>query len=216
MTRLVKRDGKLPGRNAAARKAEIVEAAGRLFASSGYGSTSTAEIAREANISEGTLFHHFPNKRAILAEVGAKEAEKVLAVAFQGIDRKGQPPEMAAMLRRLFRYARENGDAYRLFLMDGTVEDLGQGFDSKRARIVQGLATSIASWSARGYVRQLDPDIAAELVFALIDCSVRQLVLSGHWESEEAWIAELLVALDSILSPPLTQPTQGAKTRQSL
>jgi AcrR family transcriptional regulator len=55
----------------AAAKAEtrqrILQAARKLFASSGYESSTTREIADAAGIANGTLFNYFPNKEAILA-----------------------------------------------------------------------------------------------------------------------------------------------------
>ncbi|MDA8122617.1 MAG: helix-turn-helix domain containing protein, partial [Deltaproteobacteria bacterium] len=37
----------------------ILAVASRLFAEKGYGDTPTSEIAREAGVAEGTLYHHF-------------------------------------------------------------------------------------------------------------------------------------------------------------
>ena len=46
----------------AVRTDQILQAAGKLFASQGYHATSTREIARLADVSENTLFRHFDNK----------------------------------------------------------------------------------------------------------------------------------------------------------
>ena len=40
----------------------IVEAAIKLFAEKGYANTSTAEIAKVAEVSEGTIFKHYRTK----------------------------------------------------------------------------------------------------------------------------------------------------------
>jgi AcrR family transcriptional regulator len=44
---------------------QILQAAGKLFASQGYHATSTREIARLADVSENTLFRHFDNKEEL-------------------------------------------------------------------------------------------------------------------------------------------------------
>ncbi len=44
------------------RETEIIEAAVKLFATKGYGSTKMADIAREANLSVGNLYFYFKNK----------------------------------------------------------------------------------------------------------------------------------------------------------
>lgn len=48
---------------AAERRQAIVEAALRVFSSSSYAGTTTAEIAREAGVSEPILYRHFESKR---------------------------------------------------------------------------------------------------------------------------------------------------------
>lgn len=47
----------------------LVMAAMRLFAEKGYGSTSVADILREADANSGSLYHAFPTKQDLLLEV---------------------------------------------------------------------------------------------------------------------------------------------------
>ena len=47
----------------------IVEAAIKLFAEKGYANTSTAEIAKLAEVSEGTIFKHYRTKDTLLLSV---------------------------------------------------------------------------------------------------------------------------------------------------
>jgi AcrR family transcriptional regulator len=50
---------------AAARRQAIVEAALRVFSNSSYDGATTAEIAREAGVSEPILYRHFASKREL-------------------------------------------------------------------------------------------------------------------------------------------------------
>jgi len=50
------------------KKDAIIDAATRLFATKGYNETSTAEVAREAGVAQGTLFYHFKTKEGIMLE----------------------------------------------------------------------------------------------------------------------------------------------------
>lgn len=52
---------------AAERRSAIVQAALRVFASGSYAGSTTAEIAREAGVSEPVLYRHFPSKRDLWA-----------------------------------------------------------------------------------------------------------------------------------------------------
>jgi AcrR family transcriptional regulator len=49
------------------RRRTIVQAALRVFSSGSYAGSTTAEIAREAGVSEPLLYRHFPSKRDLWA-----------------------------------------------------------------------------------------------------------------------------------------------------
>ena len=51
------------------RKAEILRGAARIFKEKGFHGARTEEICTEAGISPGTLFRHFPDKRAIILAI---------------------------------------------------------------------------------------------------------------------------------------------------
>jgi len=56
----------------------IVEAARNLFAEKGFDRTTTAEIAREAGISEGTIYRHFKSKKELLMECVIPVLQKII------------------------------------------------------------------------------------------------------------------------------------------
>jgi AcrR family transcriptional regulator len=64
------------------RIAQLLEAAGQVFAESGYAATTTNAIAARAGVSPGSLYQYFPNKDAIaaaLAEAYANSLDEMLA-----------------------------------------------------------------------------------------------------------------------------------------
>src|SRR4051812_47767822 len=50
-------------------RAQILEAALKLFSHKGYGATSVRDIAEEAGLSKGNVYHHFADKEAIFREL---------------------------------------------------------------------------------------------------------------------------------------------------
>ncbi len=58
--------------------AEILAAAGRRFAVTGYKGTSLQDIAREVGVSKATVLYHFANKEALLSELMAPELAAVV------------------------------------------------------------------------------------------------------------------------------------------
>lgn len=48
------------------KQAKILEAAIEMFSEKGYAATSTSEIAKKANVAEGTIFRHYKTKKDLL------------------------------------------------------------------------------------------------------------------------------------------------------
>ena len=63
----------------AATRQRILEAARQLFATGGFDTSTTRDIADAAGIATGTLFNYFPTKEALLASLAAE--------AIAGVDR---------------------------------------------------------------------------------------------------------------------------------
>jgi len=67
----------------------LVFAAMTLFAEKGYGSTSVADILREAGANSGSLYHAFPTKQDLLLEVLRRYRDGIgpmlLAPAWEGV-----------------------------------------------------------------------------------------------------------------------------------
>src|ERR1700722_4525561 len=61
----------------------LVAAARRLFGRDGFAATSVDDIAREARLTTGALYHHFPNKTALFESVFEAGPVDLLEASFQ-------------------------------------------------------------------------------------------------------------------------------------
>ncbi|OWY58992.1 hypothetical protein B7486_76985, partial [cyanobacterium TDX16] len=68
-----------PRLSATARRAQIVEVATRLAAERDLRLVPSTELAAEAGISDGLLFHYFPTKKDLAVEVYRRAADDLLA-----------------------------------------------------------------------------------------------------------------------------------------
>ncbi len=50
-------------------RSRIMDAAHRLFSQSGYDATGVADICKQAGVSKGAFYHHFPSKQAVFLEL---------------------------------------------------------------------------------------------------------------------------------------------------
>jgi AcrR family transcriptional regulator len=72
-------------------KKNILEGAIRAFAHNGFPATKMADIATEANVSYGLVYHYFPNKEQILAELTDIAVQKVANLTQQALEMPGTP-----------------------------------------------------------------------------------------------------------------------------
>jgi AcrR family transcriptional regulator len=87
-------------------KQRVLAAAHMLFSTKGFASTGTADIAREADVSEGSIFYHFGSKKALLAELGARHG-RMMIEAMEGDDAL-EDLEPGIILPRVFEFCRTN------------------------------------------------------------------------------------------------------------
>jgi AcrR family transcriptional regulator len=155
--RLVSESGKEGVRDllVAARREQILGAATRVFAEKGFSRATTREIAREAGVSEGTIYNYFEDKDALLmaildalneSERRAEDFEEGLATDFESF--------LVEYLRRRMALIWQNREVFRVILSEMLVNaDLRErylrevveptmkiGEENFRSRIEQGKA----------------------------------------------------------------------------
>ncbi|HJK99070.1 MAG TPA: TetR/AcrR family transcriptional regulator, partial [Polyangiaceae bacterium LLY-WYZ-14_1] len=117
----------------------ILAAAQELFRERGYGEVTAAEIAREAEVSEGIVFHHFGSKRGVLAAVSAAYGADLARAMFAGI-LPGGSPDVRDIIERVFDFVEANGNLHQLLVLVQDPADWNEALQSNRAVIIAALA----------------------------------------------------------------------------
>ncbi len=73
------------------RKAEILDAAEKLFATKGYEKTTTVDIMNAVGIAKGTLYYHFTSKEEILDALLERMGRRMIAKALICAGQKEEP-----------------------------------------------------------------------------------------------------------------------------
>jgi len=110
------------------RREEILAHALRLISEAGVHNVSTRQIAQAVGISQPTLYAYFPNRHALIGEVGSRafsalaEQMRKAARAADSADRR-----LTAVARNYVTFGLEQPDAYRVAFMieAGGLEDKG-------------------------------------------------------------------------------------------
>jgi AcrR family transcriptional regulator len=99
-------DGRARRYDPAETKSRVLAAAYMLFARQGFAATGTADIAREADVSEGSIFYHFGSKKALLVELGRLHGERMVEAMAQGYALEDLEPGI--IIPRVFQFVRAN------------------------------------------------------------------------------------------------------------
>lgn len=71
-------------------RADILDAARKLFGTKGYTVTSIADLAEALGVTKGALYYHFKSKEAILSALVAEPAAEIAVIASDAAERTPQ------------------------------------------------------------------------------------------------------------------------------
>jgi AcrR family transcriptional regulator len=112
------------------RRIQILDIAAKLFAAKGYTVTTVRDIADEAGILSGSLYHHFASKEVILSEILHEFLDR-LVVDFEAIVAAGGPPDeiFDQLVRDSFRVIEQHRDAVALYQNESGTLSTQPGFE---------------------------------------------------------------------------------------
>ncbi|MFI7120767.1 TetR/AcrR family transcriptional regulator [Amycolatopsis sp. NPDC049868] len=179
-------------------RAEIADAARRLFVSQGWAATTVRDVAREAGVSVPTVYAAYQNKTGLvwaLADAADLSADPPRMLA--ELDREPAPARqlaaMAAYDRRLFERA---GDLILLVREAGRTEPDLDGVYRQARREADGIRRQVFSSWPGGVLRQgLDIPGAVDSYAALCNIDVyTTLTVERAWTPDrvEQWWGEAL------------------------
>jgi AcrR family transcriptional regulator len=147
----------------------------RLFAQKGYAHTTTRNIATEAGLSVGLMYHYFSNKESLLQAV----FDYVMARIDEGITAvlQNNPPgqRLASLLHTIFDLLASEPDFWALFYMLRTQpaimiilgDDFRQRTAALRGCFVDELAR--AGWA--------EPALEAYYLYSVVEGAIQQYLL---------------------------------------
>ena len=151
----------------------ILDAAVRVFARKGYHTSRVGDIAEEAGIAHGLLYHYFASKEQVLETVFRENWSELLA-AFARIEASDEPAseQLDGIVKVLLRSWRNAPDLVRVMVrevarsphLQGQVDEIREGFTTIQRVIERGqiegsfradLDARLASWIVYGGLEEL-------------------------------------------------------------
>jgi AcrR family transcriptional regulator len=178
----------------------VLEAASRTFAARGYRRAHVEDIAREAGVAEGTVYHLFGSKPALLAAVGDAYGQGLIRAAFGEGQVDVRPGAgVLAMVERIFAYVAESGGPLAAFLLASDPEEGGPAQDANRERMLAAIEDGLRRAIRAGRVSIRDARVGAELQFGLVESALRDCFLRAKGRRRGAYVQEVARALNAYL-----------------
>ncbi len=191
----------------------IAEAAWRLFHEQGIDGTTVDQIAEAADVSQKTVFNHFPTKQALVHELAARLLD-LHRSALEEERRRTAPvhEQLGAFFARAARTLEEGDPLLRELVLDVMRDRAPAGPGARSIAEMQATFTAmLARGQERGEVRRdVDPQLLAETVAALVTGIIINWVNQSRYP-----VGERLATLRGLLGELLRGPVAGGSATAS-
>ena len=150
-------------------RTKILQAALKLFARQGYDGTTTKDLAKSAQVAEGTVFRHFANKKAILIEVATAGWVDILTDLLMELSEMGSYKAVSQVMRRRMLNMRKNSDLMRVCFIEAQYHP--ELRDSIQAEVIDKMTDVAEAFfetaMSKGIYRQMNPKIVAKVFLGI-------------------------------------------------
>jgi AcrR family transcriptional regulator len=191
----------------------LTDVAVSVFSARGYDATRMEHIARAANVSKSSLYHHVANKEELLGHALRRAVRTLTAILAESGAEEGPP------LQRLIYVVRRTVDAELRLLPEvslllrvrGNTEVERWALDERR-RYQERIADLVRASQETGEIRaDIDPALFVRLVLGMSNSLVDWYRPDGTWSVRQ--IADAVI--DLVLKPEAVgtrQPRNGRRT----
>lgn len=145
----------------ATRRATIVNAAERLFASKGYDGVAMDDVAREAQLAKGTLYLYFDNKDSLYLAVVVRGAAILREMMARGVAREVRGIDKACAIGiAYYEFSKQHPFYFRMLADAGPASHTGDTAIRQELAAYAADCTKIAADAVRAGVADgtIDPD----------------------------------------------------------
>lgn len=172
------------------RREQILAAAVRVFAERGYETTRISDIAREAGVAYGLIYHYFGSRDAILDAVFREAWGRLLMAVAGAEETAGSAPErLELVVKIVLRSWRDDPNLVRLIVrevargpqLEAELDQIGHAYAS--------LERIVAGGQAEGTIKPaLDARLCARMLYGALEEVLTGWVL-GRLDDDAAAVA---------------------------
>jgi AcrR family transcriptional regulator len=185
-------------------RAEILDAAARLFTALGYSAASTRQIADAVGLRQASIFHYFPRKEDMLTELLNRTVEPSLDFAGR-LAKVDAPPCVALYLllvNDLSTYSQGPGNIGSLQVQPDARAEQFAGYWVKRDLLRSMYRDVIARGSSTGSFDVSDVELQTDIVFGLVESVSTWFEQGGPREPQAVFDAIATFAVKAVVADP--------------
>ncbi len=146
----------------------ILETAKELISEVGYHKTTTASLAKRANISEGTIYRHFESKEDVLVHI-LKDLDARYARFVEGLLGQGPICLVDEMLRQHLAFVEENSLAIKIMLVTyKLIDSAREVMESVVARLSNFFSVCLAKENDNHRLQDISVQDAAHILLIFL------------------------------------------------
>jgi AcrR family transcriptional regulator len=183
-------------------RAALVAAGRRLFGKNGFRATSVEDLAREARVTTGALYHHFPTKTAVFEAVFVQAHTDLMTASAKAAHGATDGIEELALGFEAFLDGVLQPDMQRILIVDGPAV-LGLAryteLDEQYAHAV--IVHSLTAAAEAGTISVEDPETATRLLLGALTRGAMLIANSPDPVETRHAVAKSMRALLSSFTP---------------
>jgi AcrR family transcriptional regulator len=153
------------------KRRRILEAAVRVFAAQGYDASRVGDVAKEAGVAYGLVYHYYESKEAVLEAVFREAWGRLLAAGALAEETGANAAEQLELVVKIvLRAWRDDPDLVRLIFIyvnikpniQDELDEIGQAFASLERMVSRGQADGT-------FRAELDPKLAAWMLYGALE-----------------------------------------------
>jgi len=177
-------------------RADVIEAATRVFSRQGYHAASMAEVAGELGIRKASLYHHVRKKEDLLFAIHDKMIDELIAGTMEISSSSRSPEEkLRGVIHVTMGFIARNSDGVTVFLAERQMV-AGQRWQAivvKRDLYEKMVTQIVADGIEAGKFVQMPPAIAARALLGMVNWGYTWFHGDGALSADE--VADIFTAI---------------------
>jgi AcrR family transcriptional regulator len=184
-------------------RAALVAAGRRLFGTAGFAATSVEDIAREARVTTGALYHHFPTKAAVFEAVFEELHADMLEASVQAAAAADGPVALLLAAIGAFLDQVLEPEVQRIIITDApAVLGLARFIELDERYAYAGFVAALQEATEAGALRVDDPGTLARLLLGALTRAGLLIASSAEPKATRDAVAATMQALISGFAAP--------------